>query len=338
MKQIVRHLFVSVSLISLLSTIQAEELGNYYRDHGTPLMRAVCAGNISEVQELLKTSNEAINAKDEYKHTPLLMAAYFGKADVIKELLKAGADVNIQGGDFDETALMLAAYRGRPDVVKELLGVTGIDIYLKNSRGQTAHMLTSNGEILHLLREAGDRRQELLAQIEDAANRNDHQAITRLINDVSVKEVLTKHDVKPILDSAALTVHWADYVDKYTHQYVNPMARKGWNLLGERLPEFAYKHVLNPVNTHLDNVTKNIKAPDQATALGFVAAWLLKYPFLTIYVGSIGATEALLIASWGVGVAPIGLLHYMTKDENKKILTYLALKKLYNVLPAAPKQ
>jgi ankyrin repeat protein len=136
---------------------QNEDWGNYYLDHGTPLMRAACAGNVAEVQKLLKTSNEAINAKDKYKHTPLMMAAYFGKADVIKELLNAGADVNIQGGGFDETALMLAVYRGNLAIVKELLKAKGINLDLQNMRMKTALDIakdTGNKDIVTALESA----------------------------------------------------------------------------------------------------------------------------------------------------------------------------------------
>ena len=63
-----------------------------------PLMRAAEAGNLSDVQRLLK---DGANVNEDFGTigiTALMLAAARGHLEVVKVLLKAGADPNATGG------------------------------------------------------------------------------------------------------------------------------------------------------------------------------------------------------------------------------------------------
>jgi ankyrin repeat protein len=124
----------------------------------TPLILAARAGDVADVEKLLKENNEDINWKMQWGLTALMWAADQGHVSVVKLLLEKGAKVNVQCED-GLTALMFAAREGRTDTVKILLE-SKAQIMIKDPNGKTAEVL---------------------------ARENGHNALARLIHDAYSK-------------------------------------------------------------------------------------------------------------------------------------------------------
>jgi ankyrin repeat protein len=146
----------------------------------TPLHRAVKAGDVARVQELLlPQSNVDINAQDKYDRTALHWAACNGHTEIVQLLIAHQCDVNLTD-EYGNTALHWATIKDKIEIVKLLIthrcdinaqdkygntvlyfaamyGHTGIaqlliahqcNVNLTNSYGRTAlHVASVNGKI-----------------------------------------------------------------------------------------------------------------------------------------------------------------------------------------------
>lgn len=111
----------------------------------TGLHRAVVAGNIHEVKQLLRKKKVDVDAKDERGLTALHVALIQPKPsiDMIKCLAKEGnANINSVNND-GETALHFAASQDLQDIVKFLV-TKGADVNVKNKRGASALVAAAN--------------------------------------------------------------------------------------------------------------------------------------------------------------------------------------------------
>jgi|WetSurMetagenome_2_1015567.scaffolds.fasta_scaffold295624_2 ankyrin repeat protein len=115
-----------------------------YRENGllkdhffgyTPLIQAVCTGDVAKVQKALEGGAD-VNWKMEWGLTALMWAADQGHTPVVTVLIAHGADVNAQNEE-GLTALMLAAREGRTETVKLLLK-NKADPSRKDLTGKTA--------------------------------------------------------------------------------------------------------------------------------------------------------------------------------------------------------
>lgn len=101
-----------------------------------PLHRAVAAGNVPLVQQLLRAGAD-VNHPTAYGVTPIALAVMEGSRAVVEALLQAGANPNAANDD-GETVLMSAAAAGHLPVV-ELLLSRGANPNTRDTwRGQTA--------------------------------------------------------------------------------------------------------------------------------------------------------------------------------------------------------
>lgn len=104
----------------------------------TPLMQAVCDGNVQTVTRLI----------EEYKPDRtinLLQAAAQGNLARVNELIRAKADLNIQDHNGC-TALTLATARGNADIITALLDA-GANAKLQDKQGKTAFGYAANSAI-----------------------------------------------------------------------------------------------------------------------------------------------------------------------------------------------
>ncbi|CAM9699108.1 unnamed protein product [Chrysoparadoxa australica] len=94
------------------------------RRMATDIHRATWEGDAALVEEFIKVSKDAVNARDENLHgghfTPLQYAAYQGNLDLCTLLCNAKAKVN-DLNDYDCSALFYAAQQGHLEVVQYLL-------------------------------------------------------------------------------------------------------------------------------------------------------------------------------------------------------------------------
>lgn len=92
-----------------------------YSDNCRSLLRAVKAGDVEDVRELLKTVDPDCTYRgDGEPRSPLVAAARNGDLSIGKLLIDAGADVEFHAWG-DETPLMAASAHGHLDFVKHLL-------------------------------------------------------------------------------------------------------------------------------------------------------------------------------------------------------------------------
>lgn len=86
-----------------------------------PVVRALEAGDMSRVAQLLEADPSLVDAKGGHQQwTPLMAATLMGRLDMVRWLLDRGASIDLPGRD-GETALLLAAVCGRLEVVQLLL-------------------------------------------------------------------------------------------------------------------------------------------------------------------------------------------------------------------------
>jgi len=104
-------------------------------DGCTPLMRTVYAGNVDDVQLLLKAGAN-IETTDITGMTPLLVATCEGNIKVLGALIEAGANLEAKD-DEGRTALMVAVDKGNTEAIGVLLKA-GADITAQDTEGKTA--------------------------------------------------------------------------------------------------------------------------------------------------------------------------------------------------------
>ena len=123
-------------------TIQAGEESD--EPFWTPLQLAARQGRISEVEQLLKGSEDASIVNEAprgyYGQTALQAACIQGHKTVVELLLGAGADIHFCGGNnMQRTALQFACGQGNEEIVDMLLG-QGSEINMVYGHGSEGHL------------------------------------------------------------------------------------------------------------------------------------------------------------------------------------------------------
>ncbi|MBO9495621.1 ankyrin repeat domain-containing protein [Thalassotalea sp. G20_0] len=117
-------------------------------NHFTALHYALYKYNAADstiVEELLKTSDIAVNEGGKEGWTPLHVAAYTNIPDAVRQLLAIKDIKAYQKDNNGDTALHIAAQEGNTKIVEMLLDTAvGIEVKQKNDRGQTALDLADN--------------------------------------------------------------------------------------------------------------------------------------------------------------------------------------------------
>ena len=122
---------------------------NATNNHGdTALIVAVRDGNVIIARALLVVNGMNVNAANNHGDTALICAAYSGRMDIVKLLLAVdGIHVNA-ANVFGDTALLKAAGEGYKTITQTLLAVNGININATNRLGSTVLMEAAcNGHI-----------------------------------------------------------------------------------------------------------------------------------------------------------------------------------------------
>ena len=151
-----------------------------------PLMAAIQAGNLAEVERLIgdgadiDARSPMVGSPDD-DYTPLALAARGGRADIVRALLEAGAEPRRVIGLFGGTALHEACYFGHADVVEVMTagaeragtrtseldaqgaynGMTPLHDAVRHGHLDTARALVEAGHPLHLRTHADLTAREL---------------------------------------------------------------------------------------------------------------------------------------------------------------------------------
>ncbi|KAJ5613660.1 C2H2 type zinc finger domain protein [Penicillium herquei] len=122
---------------SLARFLLKESLSKNYesRDQQACLIRAVCDGEVEEVNSLLQRGADP-DLRDRWNVTPLFWAAFYGQSAVVELLIERNVDVNAANSD-NRTPLFQASIRGLIEVAK-LLIEKGADPQLQDRWGETA--------------------------------------------------------------------------------------------------------------------------------------------------------------------------------------------------------
>jgi ankyrin repeat protein len=134
-----------------------------YAKPADDLYLAAGAGNINEVDKLLKQGVNPDAAVDNSGITALMQAARIGDVEIVKLLLNKGANVNAQAG-MGTTALMNAAAIGNLEMAKTLID-KGADVNTQDAQGLTAlshAKVAKKEEIVDLLKAHGAKRERKL--------------------------------------------------------------------------------------------------------------------------------------------------------------------------------
>jgi len=101
------------------------------------LFRAVKAGDVARVKELLADDPSLVHARDKDQSTPLHLAAWKDQAEIVELLLDGGADIQAHNENFHwgTTPLHAAAHGNNPKAVTALL-----------RRGADVNALKANGK------------------------------------------------------------------------------------------------------------------------------------------------------------------------------------------------
>jgi ankyrin repeat protein len=130
------------------------DLGN--ENGSTPLHEASDNGYV-EIVRFLVEAGANVNAKTKSDgETPLISAATDGYVQTVKSLLDKGAEVNLRTTQNGLTPLMLSANRGHAEVVRLLLE-RGADPNIKDKSGNDALKVTTDAQIIEMLKKAGHR-------------------------------------------------------------------------------------------------------------------------------------------------------------------------------------
>ncbi len=108
---------------------------------GSPLVRAIRAGERSAALELIAKKSADVNAVEADGSTPLLWAAHANDAELVVRLLKAGAKPNVKN-QLGTTPLLEAAFNANTEAVKALLDA-GADPNEAGPDGETPLMLVA---------------------------------------------------------------------------------------------------------------------------------------------------------------------------------------------------
>lgn len=119
------------------------------------MIRAVKAGKLARVEELLAANPELVSAQDEDGSTPLNCAAWKGHTEIAALLIDRGADIHAQsrGSHYGGTPLHQAAH-GNNRAVAELLIQRGANVHVRSLNGRTpleetvAHKATAVAKLL----------------------------------------------------------------------------------------------------------------------------------------------------------------------------------------------
>lgn len=84
-----------------------------------PIHRAVIAGDIQTLDQLLTENPERINTMDEKGRTPLYLAVVKEKTEIVRRLIERGGDVNIP--DFDGFSPLYRTESGKHAKIREML-------------------------------------------------------------------------------------------------------------------------------------------------------------------------------------------------------------------------
>lgn len=105
------------------------------------LVAAASAGDLLEVERLLKQDPHLVDARAPHDQTPLTAAAREGQSDAVRFLVARGASVDL-ADSTGKTALYWACQRGHVDVVGTLLD-GGADPGRREGEGWTALMVAA---------------------------------------------------------------------------------------------------------------------------------------------------------------------------------------------------
>ena len=124
----------------------------------TPLHYGVKSGKVAVVRELIGRGKTAVTIADRNGHTPLHVAALEGRAKMTKLLIAAGADIDVRDR-AGCTALHLAVENFHQDVAEILIDAKA-DLNLTEEEGLTALACALNNDdnsMVDLLRRSGAR-------------------------------------------------------------------------------------------------------------------------------------------------------------------------------------
>ena len=120
-----------------------------------PLIRAVQAGNLTKVEELIG-EGAYIDAQDSQGTSGLMVASQEGHAKIVETLVKAGASLDIQS-EYGRTALHRASDKGHHQVVETLVKAgASLDVQNNINRWTALHEASDRGhhEVVETLVEA----------------------------------------------------------------------------------------------------------------------------------------------------------------------------------------
>lgn len=145
-----RHRKLSRNWLGAIALLLLSAVGSAHA--ASDIFEAAKAGTAKDVEKLLTTNKNLVNARTELGATPLHMAATNPDPEVAKLLVSRGANVN--GKDNNSaTPLHFAAYNGKKDLVNFFLA-SGADSYAQDFKGQTPRDLAEqalNHEIKGIL-------------------------------------------------------------------------------------------------------------------------------------------------------------------------------------------
>ena len=116
----------------------------------TPLVRAVAAGDLSAVNQMLQSGAD-VNQRDSIGQTPLIWASRQGRLEIVRSLVRAGADPNVK--DQYGWTPVKAAFESRHFDVVEALVQTGADVDREQLRKDVNTKDTSGEPLLARVRD-----------------------------------------------------------------------------------------------------------------------------------------------------------------------------------------
>jgi ankyrin repeat protein len=93
------------------------------------IFRAVKAGDLPRVKQLLESEPELVHARDKDRSTPLHLAAWKDQPDIVEALVEAGADLQAHNENYHwgTTAVHAAAHGNNPRALAALIRL-GADV------------------------------------------------------------------------------------------------------------------------------------------------------------------------------------------------------------------